>query len=137
MSNNNYNVAVIKGNEMRGAPKKLANLLWFFIYGLWYGIETIFLGVAYCCTLVFIPMGIQYFKSLKLVFMPFGKDVVTHFGRRGFLNVCWIIFGMGGVWFLMFKFFAFILKLTIFAYPVGVNSINLQDSGSLHSARKS
>ena len=120
MSNNNYDVAVIQGNEMRGAPKKLANLLWFLIYGLWYGIGTIFTGVAYCCTLIFIPMGIQYFKSLKLVFMPFGKDVVTHFGRRGFLNVCWIIFGMGGIWFLMFKFFAFILKLTIFAYPVGV-----------------
>ena len=120
MSNNNYNVAVIHGNEMRGAPKKLANALWFIFYGLWSGISTIFMGVGYCCTLIFIPLGIRYFKSLKLVFMPFGKDVVTHFGRRGFLNVVWLIFGGGIEQFLLLKFFAFILKLTVFAYPVGV-----------------
>ena len=120
MSNNNYNVAVIHGNEMRGAPKKLANALWFIFYGLWSGISTIFMGIGYCCTLIFIPLGIRYFKSLKLVFMPFGKDVVTHFGRRGFLNVVWLIFGGGIEQFLLLKFFAFILKLTVFAYPVGV-----------------
>ena len=120
MSNNNYNVAVIHGNEMRGAPKKLANALWFIFYGLWSGIGTIFMGVGYCCTLIFIPLGIRYFKSLKLVFMPFGKDVVTHFGRRGFLNVVWLIFGGGIEQFLLLKFFAFILKLTVVAYPVGV-----------------
>lgn len=120
MSENSYNVAVIHGNEMRGAPKKLANALWFIFYGLWYGISTIFMGIGYCCTLIFIPMGIQYFKSLKLVFMPFGKDVVTHFGRRGFLNVCWLIFGAGIEAFLILKFFAFIFKLTVVAYPVGV-----------------
>ena len=120
MSKNNYEIAVVQGNEMRGAPKKLANALWFIFYGLWYGISTIFMGIAYCCTLVFIPMGIQYFKSLKLVFMPFGKDVVTHFGRRGFLNVCWLIFGMGFLPFLLLKLFALLLKITVFAYPVGV-----------------
>ena len=120
MSNNNYNVAVIQGNQMRGAPKKLANALWFIFYGLWAGISTIFMGVGYCCTLIFIPLGIRYFKSLKLVFMPFGKDVVTHFGRRGFLNVVWLIFGAGIEQFLLLKFFAFILKLTVVAYPVGV-----------------
>lgn len=120
MSNNNYNVAVIQGNQMRGAPKKLANALWFIFYGLWCGISTIFMGIGYCCTLIFIPLGIRYFKSLKLVFMPFGKDVVTHFGRRGFLNVVWLIFGAGIEQFLLLKFFAFILKLTVVAYPVGV-----------------
>ena len=120
MSENSYNVAVIHGNEMRCAPKKLANALWFIFYGLWYGISSIFMGIGYCCTLIFIPLGIRYFKSLKLVFMPFGKDVVTHFGRRGFLNVCWLIFGGGIEQFLILKFFAFILKLTVFAYPVGV-----------------
>lgn len=120
MSKNSYDVAVIHGNEMRGAPKKLANLLWFLFYGLWYGISTIFTGVAYCCTLIFIPIGIQYFKSLKLIFMPFGKDVVSHFGRRGFLNVCWLIFGMGWLPFLLLKLFALLLKITVFAYPVGV-----------------
>lgn len=120
MSNNSYNVAVIHGNEMRGAPKKVANLIWFFVYGLWYGIGTIFMGIGYCCTLIFIPMGIQFFKLLKLVFMPFGKDVVTHFGRRGFLNVCWNIFAFGWLSFLYMKLLALILKITVFAYPVGV-----------------
>ena len=120
MSNNSYNVAVIHGNEMRGAPKKVANLIWFFVYGLWSGIGTIFMGVGYCCTLIFIPMGIQFFKLLKLVFMPFGKDVVTHFGRRGFLNVCWNIFAFGWLSFLYMKLLALILKITVFAYPVGV-----------------
>ena len=120
MSQNSYSIAVIPGSDMRGAPKKLANFLWFIFYGLWYGIGTIFSGVGYCCTLIFIPIGIQFFKSLKLVFMPFGKDIVTHFGRRGFLNVCWLIFAFGWFQFLMFKLLALLLKLTIFAYPVGV-----------------
>ena len=120
MSNNNYNVAVIHGNEMRGAPKKVANLIWFLVTGLWTGIACIFAGIAYCCTLIFIPLGIRFFKFLKLIFMPFGKDVVTHFGRRGFLNVCWNIFCAGWAFFLYMKFIAFILKLTVFAYPVAV-----------------
>lgn len=118
--NNNYNVAVIHGNEMRGAPKKVANLIWMLVFGLWYGIGCIFTGITYCCTLIFIPIGIQYFKSMKLVVKPFGKDVVSHFGRRGFLNVCWLVFGMAWVEFLILKLFALILKLTVFAYPVAV-----------------
>ena len=34
------------------------------------------MGVVCCCTIIGIPLGLQYFKFAKLAFMPFGSEVV-------------------------------------------------------------
>lgn len=72
----------------------IGNLLWFILIGLWTGIIWWLIGLLWCITIVGIPVGLQCFKLSKLVFMPFGKDII--FGSRTsslVLNVLWLIFG--------------------------------------------
>lgn len=114
----NYKVETRSASHLVGGGKKAANVLWFIFFGLWVGIEIIFMAVAYCCTLIFIPVGIQLFKLPKLVFKPFDKDVNTRFGKHGFLNVVWLIFG-GLVFWFIFKIIALFLKLTFVGAGVG------------------
>lgn len=67
--------------------------------GLWASIINIALGIVYCCTLIFIPFGIAYFKSIPLVAFPQDKVVVTHFEYYPFKNPLWLLFGGIVDWF--------------------------------------
>ena len=71
----------------------LYSVFWIILYGLWAAISCVFTGIAYFVGIITIPCGIVQFKSISLVFSPFKKRVVTHFGARGFWNVVWLIFG--------------------------------------------
>ena len=55
---------------------------------------------------------------IKLVFAPFGKKVETHFGKKGFLNVIWLIFG-GLETVFVFGFIGVICFITIIGIPLG------------------
>jgi uncharacterized membrane protein YccF (DUF307 family) len=58
------------------ALSALANLVWFFVAGLWLALAHVVAGVALCLTIVGIPFGIASFKMAGLALAPFGRDVV-------------------------------------------------------------
>ena len=96
----------------------LYSVFWIILYGLWAAIGCVFTGIAYFVGIITIPCGIVQFKSISLVFSPFKKRVVTHFGARGFWNVVWLIFG-GFFLFLGTKFLQILFNATFIGRRLG------------------
>lgn len=75
----------------------LGNLVWLIFGGLLMSVSYFILGLAYCVTIIGIPIGVQLFKLGMLSLSPFGHDVVEKGGAMGcwslFLNVLWIVGG--------------------------------------------
>ncbi|MDO5694830.1 MAG: YccF domain-containing protein, partial [Aeriscardovia aeriphila] len=45
----------------------------------WYmALGYLILGLAWCCTIVGIPIGLQVMKMAKLAFWPFGSQILTY-----------------------------------------------------------
>ena len=59
-----------------GAPSLIANIFWLILAGLPMAFSYACLGVAYCITVIGIPVGLQCFKMAKLSLLPFGAKVV-------------------------------------------------------------
>ena len=57
----------------------------------------LFQGIAYCITIIGIPVGVQLFKMAGLSLFPFGREVRDRNGEMGcwsmFLNILWIVCG--------------------------------------------
>jgi len=60
-----------------GFVKTGLNILWILIGGFEIALTHFLLGIALCCTIIFIPLGLQSFKFAKLAFMPLGAKVVS------------------------------------------------------------
>lgn len=88
------------------------SIIWIIFCGISITITTIALGVSYCVTLIGIPFGIVYFKSIKLMITPVNKRIVLHFGRKPFWNIIWLLFGGIGISITYF-IVGLLLKLTI------------------------
>lgn len=56
----------------------IANIIWFIVAGLWIGLSYLAAGIALCCTLIGIPIGLQCFKLTSLAFCPFGKEIIPN-----------------------------------------------------------
>lgn len=100
--------------------KILGNILWIVFGGFWWAVALFALGIVYCCTIIFIPVGLQLFKLAKFVFWPFGKSVVNESvtGFKKFLNFFWAIFG--GIWVgIGFLLTGLIFCITIIGIPFG------------------
>ena len=71
----------------------IGNVLWFLFGGFITGIGWVLAGCFWCITVIGIPIGLQCFKFAKLVFFPFGKEIV--YGRGSgvklIANIFWII----------------------------------------------
>ena len=96
----------------------LCNIFWIILIGIESWICNVVVGIVLCCTIIGIPFGLRYLKFTKLVFAPFGKKVEIHFGKHGFLNVLWLIFG-GLEAFLVYGFVGCICCVTIIGIPLG------------------
>jgi len=97
----------------------IAAVLWLLFIGWWLAMYYFIVGILCCITIIFIPVGIQWFKFAKLAFQPFGKDIeYAQSGGKIFLNVLWIIFG-GWENALLFYIFGAILCVTIIFIPCG------------------
>lgn len=59
-----------------GIGSLLLNIIWLLVSGIPLAIGHIFFGIAFCCTIVGIPFGLQHFKLAKLALMPFGAEVL-------------------------------------------------------------
>ena len=54
----------------------IGNILWIIFGGLISALAWIAAGIAWCVTIVGIPIGLQCFKLASISFNPFGKEVM-------------------------------------------------------------
>lgn len=107
--------------------KTVANLIWFFVSGLWLGLSYIALGLIACLTIIGIPFGIQTIKLAFFVMWPFGRELAPRSDARlarGLLNVLWIL--IGGLWLaLEHLVLGLLLCLTIVGIPFGIKNFKM------------
>lgn len=59
-----------------GAVKFIVNILWLITSGIPMAMVYAGCGIAFCCTIIGIPFGLQMFKFAKLALMPVGAEIV-------------------------------------------------------------
>lgn len=67
-----------------GAGSFIGNVIWIVFAGWWLALGHIFTGIALCCTIIGIPLGIANFKLIPVSLMPLGREIVSTdeaFGR--------------------------------------------------------
>src|SRR4029450_11662707 len=60
----------------------IGNIIWIIFGGLYLAVLCLVGGAILCITIIGIPFGIQAFKLIPIVLMPFGADVVSDSSRR-------------------------------------------------------
>ena len=106
----------------------LGNLIWIIFGGLLLSVVYLILGVAYCISIIGIPVGLQLFKMAKLSLYPFGHTIKDKEDKMGCLtmglNILWIIFG--GIEMAMSHALAGLLFcITIVGIPFGLQHFKL------------
>lgn len=122
-----FEIKITTEGRKRGAKIAL-NVCWFIFYGLWATIAHFFTGILYFVSLIGIPFGIQVFKFLKLISMPFNKNVATKFNRSAgsiIGNILWLIFGLNFVYLIICGIFYVIFRITIVGYPLAVQCVKI------------
>ena len=104
--------------------KLIANIIWFIFGGLWLGLGWTLLGLLLCITIIGIPLGKQCFKAARLTFAPFGKKVVTDFGKHPVANLIWAIL-VGWEMAIAYLVAGVICCITIIGIPMGLQSFKL------------
>jgi len=87
--------------------RTLGNLIWFVLYGWWLGTISAIIGLLFCLTVIGIPIGIASLQYAKLMYLPFGKEIVRESFIKGpqqnsfikgtvytILNIIWLPFGL-------------------------------------------
>ena len=77
----------------KGFMTTLANVFWAVLIG-WEAMIIYFIeGLICCVTIIFIPVGLQFFKLARLAIWPFGyKPVFTKVnGFKMVINIIWLI----------------------------------------------
>ena len=98
----------------------IGNILWIIFGGLISALAWIAAGIAWCVTIVGIPIGLQCFKLASISFNPFGKEVIYEdSGAVSFIvNVLWLLLS-GWVLALCNYILGGIMCVTIVGIPFG------------------
>lgn len=59
-----------------GAASTIGNVLWFVLAGIWLAIGHLITGIALCCTIIGIPLGLANFKLIPVSLAPLGRVIV-------------------------------------------------------------
>ena len=106
----------------------LGNILWIIFGGLAVAIEYFMAGIALCCTIVFIPFGVQMFKLGVMSLTPFGSHALTSPSSTGCIysifNLMWMFTG-GLAIAATHLVFGIILCITIIGVPFGMQHFKL------------
>ena len=74
------------------------------------------LGIAFCATLILIPVGVQFLKIASYAIWPFGRRVPIDFDLYPKANLFWMVFF--GWWLaLIHIIIGVVLSLTIVGIP--------------------
>ena len=106
----------------------IGNIIWVVFGGLVMAAAYFILAIAYCVTIIGIPVGVQLFKMAGLSLFPFGRVVRDRNGEMGcwsmFLNILWIVFG-GIQMALTHAVMGLIFCVTIVGIPFGKQHFKL------------
>ena len=58
-----------------GFSNAVLNIIWIAVTGIPMAITNAIWGLVFCCTVVGIPFGLQFFKLAKLSLFPFGAEI--------------------------------------------------------------
>ena len=99
----------------------LGNIFWLVLVGWILALIFAIVGAICCVTIIFIPVGLQYFKMLRLALWPFGyKPYFTKLnGFKLFVNILWLIFAGWESAVCIFIFGA-ICCITLVGIPAGL-----------------
>lgn len=61
--------------ELKFDSYPVLNIIWLILFGWEMAVGYVFLGIAYCVTIIGIPFGLQWFKFAVLALLPFGAKV--------------------------------------------------------------
>ena len=61
----------------------IGNIIWVVFGGFVMAAAYFVLGIAYCITIIGIPVGLQLFKMAGLSLFPFGREVRDKNGEMG------------------------------------------------------
>jgi len=53
----------------------VVNIIWIFLSGIELAVTNVVIGAVFCCTLIGIPFGLQWFKMAKFSLLPFGASI--------------------------------------------------------------
>lgn len=59
-----------------GLASGIGNVVWIVLFGWWLALGHIVSGVAFCVTVIGIPMGIACFKLVPVSLVPLGREIV-------------------------------------------------------------
>ena len=106
----------------------LGNILWIICGGFAVALEYFTAGIAWCCTIIGIPFGIQMFKLGLMSLVPFGQHAVEQPTGTGCIysifNIIWMFTG-GLVIAFTHLLFGVLLCITIIGIPFGKQHFKL------------
>ena len=70
------------GERVASPLHLIGNIIWIIFGGLYLAVHCLVGGAILCITIIGIPFGIQAFKLIPIVLMPFGAEVVSDRSRR-------------------------------------------------------
>jgi len=110
--------------------KTIGNVLWFLLGGWWTGTAYALIGILFCITIIGIPIGTALFQYAKLMYAPFGKEIVRETDIKGkknvsgikkvfetILNIMWLPFGI--LFVIMHLACMILCFISIIMIPVG------------------
>lgn len=109
---------------MKKTGQLIFNIFWVILIGIPTTISSALAGASLCLTIIGIPLGLQYFKYIKLIFAPAGKRVAKKFSRHPVLNTLWLIFG-GLVVSVVYFTIGILFSITIIGVPLGRQLIKI------------
>jgi uncharacterized membrane protein YccF (DUF307 family) len=98
----------------------IGNILWLIFGGFLMGVASYITGILCFITIIFIPVGLQFFKLGKFFFWPMGKKVieVKPSGFKTLINIIWAVL-CGWEYALGLLITGVILCITIIGIPFG------------------
>jgi len=59
-----------------GAGSLIGNVIWLLLAGWWLALGHVAAGIAFCVTIIGIPLGLASFKIIPITLFPLGVEIV-------------------------------------------------------------
>lgn len=101
--------------------RTIGNIIWLILGGIITSLSALVTGVLLCITIIFIPIGLQYFKLAGFLLWPLGKEVkeVSGTTTKRVVNVIYAIL-FGWILFIYYGAIGVLLCITIIGIPIGL-----------------